>query len=142
MVAAADGRRYHGLPRANLAADNKPARFIRRPRPYRRGFSLRGPRSHVGRMPVSGLDIHRSAHQWIQLQIQLHRENATALAREMVETMRKGRPERRRRVAADHRGDRHAGGSRRPAGTQSKATSNPLTRCGLPARVPPEGGGV
>ena len=36
-------------------------------------------------MPVSDLDIARSAHQWIQL----HRENATAKAREMVETMRK-----------------------------------------------------
>jgi hypothetical protein len=34
---------------------------------------------------VSDLDIARSAHQWIQL----HRENATAKAREMVETMRK-----------------------------------------------------
>jgi hypothetical protein len=36
-------------------------------------------------MPVSDLDIHRSAHQWLSL----HRENATAKAREMVEAMRK-----------------------------------------------------
>jgi hypothetical protein len=36
-------------------------------------------------MPVSDLDIANLAHQWIQL----HRENATAKAREMVEAMRK-----------------------------------------------------
>jgi hypothetical protein len=36
-------------------------------------------------MPVSDLDIARSAHQWISL----HGENATAKAREMVEAMRK-----------------------------------------------------
>jgi hypothetical protein len=35
-------------------------------------------------MPPSDLDIHRSAHQWIQL----HGDNATAKAREMVEAMR------------------------------------------------------
>src|SRR6185312_7731555 len=36
-------------------------------------------------MPVSDLDIARSAHQWISL----HGENATARAREMIEQMRK-----------------------------------------------------
>lgn len=36
-------------------------------------------------MPVSDLDIHRSAHLWIQQ----HGEHATAKAREMVEAMRK-----------------------------------------------------
>ena len=36
-------------------------------------------------MPVSDLDIARAAH----LYIQLHGENATAKAREMVEAMRK-----------------------------------------------------
>src|SRR6185437_4141746 len=36
-------------------------------------------------MPVSELDIARSAHQWISL----HGENATARAREMIEQMRK-----------------------------------------------------
>jgi len=36
-------------------------------------------------MLVSGLDIARSAHQWISL----HGENATAKAREMGEAMRK-----------------------------------------------------
>ena len=35
--------------------------------------------------PSPILDIHRSAHLWIQT----HGENATAKAREMVETMRK-----------------------------------------------------
>jgi hypothetical protein len=56
-------------------------------------------------MPVSDLDIARSARQWIEL----HRENATAKAREMVEAMRaEGRQGRRRHLAADHRGDRDA----------------------------------
>ena len=36
-------------------------------------------------MPISDLDIARSAHQWIQL----HGDAATAKAREMVEEMRK-----------------------------------------------------
>ena len=36
-------------------------------------------------MPVSDIDIQRTAHQWISL----HGENAVAKAREMVETMRK-----------------------------------------------------
>jgi hypothetical protein len=36
-------------------------------------------------MPPSALDIARSAHQWPSL----HRENAIAKAREMVEAMRK-----------------------------------------------------
>jgi hypothetical protein len=36
-------------------------------------------------MPVSDLDIARTAHQWISL----HGDNATARAREMVEAMRK-----------------------------------------------------
>jgi hypothetical protein len=36
-------------------------------------------------MPPSEVDIARSAHQWISL----HGDNATAKAREMVETMRK-----------------------------------------------------
>ena len=36
-------------------------------------------------MPVSDLDIARSAHRWIQL----HGENAAAKAREMVEAMRR-----------------------------------------------------
>lgn len=36
-------------------------------------------------MSPSDLDIARTAHQWISL----HGENATAKAREMVETMRK-----------------------------------------------------
>ena len=36
-------------------------------------------------MPVSDVDIHRSAHFWIQR----HREHATAKAREMVEQMRR-----------------------------------------------------
>jgi hypothetical protein len=36
-------------------------------------------------MPVSDLDIARSAHQWIAL----HGDDGTAQAREMVETMRK-----------------------------------------------------
>ena len=35
-------------------------------------------------MPVSDLDIMRSAHKWIQL----HGDDALAKAREMVETMR------------------------------------------------------
>jgi hypothetical protein len=39
----------------------------------------------LGRMPVSDLDIARSAHQ----RISMHGENAMAKAREMVETMRK-----------------------------------------------------
>jgi len=43
-------------------------------------------------MPPSDLDIHRSAHLWIQT----HGENATAKAREMVETMRKKGQGRRR----------------------------------------------
>ena len=36
-------------------------------------------------MPISDLDIARSAHQWIQL----HGNDAVAKAREMVEAMRK-----------------------------------------------------
>ena len=36
-------------------------------------------------MPISDLDIARSADQWIQL----HGDTATAKAREMVETMRR-----------------------------------------------------
>ncbi len=36
-------------------------------------------------MPVSDLDIHRSAHLWLQK----HGERATARAREMVEQMRR-----------------------------------------------------
>jgi hypothetical protein len=36
-------------------------------------------------MPVSDIDIQRTAHQWISL----HGENAMAKAREMVEAMRK-----------------------------------------------------
>jgi len=36
-------------------------------------------------MPVSDLDIHRTAHLWIQR----HGEEATAKAREMVEATRK-----------------------------------------------------
>jgi hypothetical protein len=39
----------------------------------------------ISRMPPSDLDIARAAHQWIQM----HGDNATAKAREMVETMRK-----------------------------------------------------
>jgi hypothetical protein len=35
-------------------------------------------------MPVSDLDIHRAAHQWIAQ----HGENAVAKARKMVEAMR------------------------------------------------------
>jgi hypothetical protein len=35
-------------------------------------------------MPVSDLDIHRAAHQWIAQ----HGDQATAKAREMVEAMR------------------------------------------------------
>lgn len=42
-------------------------------------------------MPVSDLDIHRSAHLWIQK----HGDHATAEAREMVQKMReKGDTER------------------------------------------------
>jgi hypothetical protein len=36
-------------------------------------------------MPVSNLDMHRAAHQWISR----HGESATAKAREMVEAMRR-----------------------------------------------------
>jgi hypothetical protein len=36
-------------------------------------------------MPVSDLDIHRAAHQWISQ----HGTDATAKAREMVEQMRR-----------------------------------------------------
>jgi hypothetical protein len=43
-----------------------------------------GRRRYLGRMPVSDLEIARSAHQWISL----HGENAVAKAREMVEAMR------------------------------------------------------
>ena len=49
-------------------------------------FALRLTASHRTEfVPVSDLDIHRSVHLWIQT----HGENATAKAREMVETMRK-----------------------------------------------------
>jgi hypothetical protein len=37
-----------------------------------------------GAMPISDLDIHRAAHQWIAQ----HGDNATAMARQMVEWMR------------------------------------------------------
>jgi hypothetical protein len=36
-------------------------------------------------MPISDLDIHRAAHQWISQ----HGDDALAKAREMVETMRR-----------------------------------------------------
>jgi hypothetical protein len=49
-------------------------------------------------MPISNLDIARSAHLFIQL----HGDKASARARP------KGRPRRRRYLAAHHRGDRRA----------------------------------
>ena len=56
------------------------------PRPRDGAFlsAVPGPR-YPRRMPVSDLDIARAAHQWLAL----HRENATAKAREMVEQMRR-----------------------------------------------------
>ncbi len=61
---------------------------------------------HSHTMPVSDLNIHRSAHFWIRK----HGEQATAKVREMVEKMqRKGDAEGADTWLRDHRGDRHAG---------------------------------
>ena len=57
-------------------------------------------------MLPSDLDITRTAHLWIQQ----HGDNATAKAREIVEKMRRRGDADGADVAADHRGDRHAGG--------------------------------
>ena len=49
------------------------------------GFAIGPGNGYTAPMPVSDLDIHRAAHQWIAK----HRDEATAKAREMVEEMRR-----------------------------------------------------
>jgi hypothetical protein len=56
-------------------------------------------------MPVSDHDVHRAAH----LLIAHHGDNATAVAREMVETMRQRGDTEGADLAADHRRHRHTG---------------------------------
>jgi hypothetical protein len=80
-VALIAARSVAGQTGALSAADTLLA-FVADPRQARGSLSTP---TYADRMPVSDVDIARSAHQWISL----HGENAMARAREMVETMRK-----------------------------------------------------
>jgi hypothetical protein len=83
-------------------------------------------------MPVSDLDIARSAHLFIQL----HGDEAIPKARKMVEEMRRKGYQEGRYVAAHHRCDRRARGAADRGAALAKNTTGGADMFKPPSKHP------